>query len=570
MKNKKAIILIVAIFLIMSCAFTACKFGKSSEPVVVTDENGEAVTNEKGEFVTIVPETSIVTVTDGNGNVVTNENGEEVTSIYYKPQQVVIPVTNYKHEAITDENGEVRTTVIWFPANPTTTVVETVTVTDDKGNAVTREDGSTVTETTVISATNESFSKTLGGSGVDNAVSVVPAADGGTYTIINGTSKDGLFSPAADRKFTSVAVCKYNQTGDLLWSKVLHCKKGVSTNNIIGTKDGGVVLVGETKSNDFISVHGKEYDAFILKLDKNGDEEFRTGFGGTSNEAFYSVGEMPDGSLVVAGFAYSSDGDAEPLKIGNGDSRAIIAKYSKKGELKELRGFGGFGDYFTDLKVAPNGDIFAVASLSSATSKEKYGIKGQADAGIFKFKSDLTPVFERSFGGSRAEYFPSICITSDGGCVIAGASQSDDGDLEAVDNKGGKDGIIAKFTGSGKLAFVSSFVGANDDAFEGVTVTQQGYIVAVGTSSSGTRDFRTIGNKGGSDVFVARYDSNGVLQSAIGIGGSGDDAASSVCVTKSGQIVISGQTASTDGDFGGMTPASDGEKSVAFLRTVAF
>ncbi len=569
MNNKKSLFVIVALFLAISCLFASCKL-KNTEPVVVTDANGEAITDEHGEYVTIVPETSIVTVTDGNGNVVTDENGEAETSIYYKPQQIIIPVTNANHEALTDENGEVRTTVIWFPTNPTTTVVDTVTVTDNKGNAVTDDQGSVVTDTTVITATNQSFSNTMGGTGSDNALSVVPASDGGVFAAITGTSRDGMFQSVPDAELIATAICKYDGEGKLLWTTAIGGDMGVNANKIAPTKDGGVVIVGETKSANFVSINGDEYDAFVVKLDKNGKEVFKKSWGGTQNESFYGVGELPDGSLVVAGFAYSQDGDVKSLNIPFGESRAVVVKMDSKGKVLKTAAFGGFGDYFTDLAVSQSGDIYLVASLSSSKANSEYGIKGYADAGIFRLKDDLSVKFARSFGGSRAEYFPSIAITNDGGCVIAGASQSSDGDLKDVGNKGGKDAVVAKFTGSGATSFVTSFVGAHDDSFAGVTVTAQGYIICAGTSESGTRDFRTIGNKGGSDAFVARFNANGVLQSAMGFGGENNDASSAICYTPAGQIVITGTTNSTDGDFSNMKPASDGENNVAFIRTVSF
>ena len=118
--------------------------------------------------------------------------------------------------------------------------------------------------------------------------------------------------------------------------------------------------------------------------------------------------------------------------------------------------------------------------------------------------------------------------------------------------------------------FVSSFVGAKDDSFSGVAVTAQGYIIAAGTSESGTRDFRTIGNKGGKDAFVVRFNANGSLQSAMGLGGSGNDSSSAICFTSGGQTIITGTTSSFDGDFSNMKPASDGKNNIAFIRTVTF
>lgn len=141
MKSKKMLFAVVAIFIMITVLFAACKKKNIEGAAYVTDENGVQLTDVNGEPITIIPETSVVTITDGNGNVVTNANGEPETSVYYKPQQVAVPVTNANHEAVTGENGEILTTLIWFPSNPTTTAIETVTVTDSNGAPVTTSEG---------------------------------------------------------------------------------------------------------------------------------------------------------------------------------------------------------------------------------------------------------------------------------------------------------------------------------------------------------------------------------------------------------------------------------------------
>lgn len=573
MKNKKTAVAIIAIFLIITVFFAACKKKGADGAAYVTDENGVQLTDVNGEPITIIPETSIVTITDGNGNVVTNANGEAETSVYYKPQQVAVPVTNINHEAVTGSNGEVLTTLIWFPSNPTTTAVETVTVTDNSGNPVTKPDGSPVTETTIISAANESFSKTMGGtSGSDEAVAVVPASDGGAFAAVSGSSKDGMFSSVAATKDIAFSICKYGKDGSLVWSKPFGGASSVSVQDIAPSKDGGVIIVGQTRAADFISVHGSEYDAFLMKLDKDGNEVFRKSWGGSSNEDFYGVAEAADGSIYAAGFAYSQDGDVQSLSIPNGDSRAVIVKFNANGEVQKAVGVCGFGDYFADLAIAKNGDIFAVASMSAGSTQKTYEKKGSSDAGIFKFDKELNLQFGKVFGGSGRERFEAIAVTDDGGCIVVGASTSSDGDIGAagIKNKGDEDAVIAKFSGSGSVVFVKSFYGNKRETFKDVTVTSQGYIIAVGEAESATRDFATIGNQGGKDAFVTRFDSNGNLQSAIGYGGTGNDSALAVCTTANGQIIVAGSAASANGEFSNMNPASDGTKSVAFIKTVSF
>lgn len=574
MKSKKMLFAVVAIFIMITVLFAACKKKNIEGAAYVTDENGVQLTDVNGEPITIIPETSVVTITDGNGNVVTNANGEPETSVYYKPQQVAVPVTNANHEAVTGENGEILTTLIWFPSNPTTTAIETVTVTDSNGAPVTTPEGNPVTETTIISSANKSFSKTMGGTtGSDEAIAVVPASDGGIFAAVSGSSKDGLFASASSTKDMAFAICKYDAEGTLIWSKAFGASSSVSAQDICASNDGGVIIVGQTRAKDFVSIQGSEYDAFIMKLDKDGNEIFRKPWGGTSNENFFSVDQAQDGSIYAAGFAYSQDGDAAPLSVPFGDSRAVIVKFDADGNVLKTVGVGGFGDYFTDIAVAKNGDVFAVASLNAGSTQTAYEKKGGADAGIFKFNSDLAIQFGKSFGGSGRERFEEIVVTDDGGCVIVGASTSSDGDLGAagIKNKGGEDAVIAKFSGSGSILFVKSFYGNKNESFKSVAITPQGYIVAAGEAESAVRDFKTIGNKGGKDAFVVCYDSNGNLQNTgKGFGGTGNDSALAVCVMPNGQIIIAGKSTSTDEDLKDKIPASDGTNSIAFITTVLF
>lgn len=574
MKNKKIIIAIVAVFIAIMLTFAACKKDEQNGQTnpYVTDENGETITDINGEPITIIPESEIITVTDENGNAVTNAQGEVETSIYYKPQQVVVPVTDSNHQAVTGPNGEVLTTMIWFPSTPTTTVVGTVNVTDSNGNAVTDSNGNNVTATTIISSANDNFSKTMGGSGSDEAIAVTPAADGGVYSVISGTSKDGDFASIASTGGIGVAINKYDKEGKIVWNKAFGGENGVIPQDAVGTKDGGIVVVGYTKSNDFVTIHGDEYDAFIMKLDKDGNVAFKNSWGGSSNEDFYSVAEAPDGTLYAAGFAYSHDGDTQSLAIPENDSRAIVVKYSSSGSVVTAAGFLGFGDYFTDIAVAKNGDVFAVASMNPSSTQTQFAKKGNSDAVVYKFDNNLGVKFGKSFGGSQRDRFEAITPTADGGCIIAGASTSSDGDYASagIKNKGGEDAVIVKFSGSGSIVFITSFYGNKDEAFKGVTVTPQGYIIATGEAQSATRDFATIGNKGGKDAFVVRFDSNGTFQSAIGIGGNNDDIAKDVCILNSGVVVIAGSTKSSDNSFASMTPKSDGTNSVGFIKTVLF
>jgi hypothetical protein len=58
-------------------------------------------------------------------------------------------------------------------------------------------------------------------------------------------------------------------------------------------------------------------------------------------------------------------------------------------------------------------------------------------------------LWNKSYGGSKNEYAYSMVATPDGGYIIAGNSESSDGDLTG--NHGTTDGWVIKISGSGTL-----------------------------------------------------------------------------------------------------------------------
>ncbi|MCR4593604.1 MAG: SBBP repeat-containing protein [Clostridiales bacterium] len=567
MKSKKAIIITAVIFVLVAVVFAACS-KKGTEPIVVTDANGVPITDVDGEIITVIPETEIYPVTDENGETKVDKNGNVETKVYYIPQDVQIPLTNAAGEALRDENGNVLTTVIIVPNETTTGIVINVPVTNEKGETQTDSSGSLVTETTIpyIPPNDDnssiSISTGFGGSGVDEFVAVVPTSDGGFIAALRTTSKDGTLASLWDTKLNAGAIVKFTKTGHQEWFRSFGGNGSVNINDICVDKDGNIYIVGETKSKDFTSLHGSEYDGFLMKYDADGNRAFLKGYGGTSNESFFGVDVDSDGSVYCVGFAYSADGDPESMNIPAGQSRAIIVRYDSKGNIQDQKGYGGFGDYFNAIDISSSNDIYVCGSFSSGTTIKPLG---KADAGVFKFKKDLTYTFATRFGGTNSEYFPVILATSDGGCVIAGDSQSDDGDLKTVGNKGIRDAVIAKFNSKGANVWVNTFKGNKDERFTGVVENDSGQLFATGYSESATRDFRTMGNYGGYDSFVARYDASGQLMSSQGFGGSGNDMFKASCILKSGQIVGVGSTCSVDGYMASITPKSDGVNSTAMV-----
>ncbi len=550
MKNKKAIITTAVIFSVIILTFVACKKNNIT-PIVVTDVNGVPVTDEHGEVITVIPETQVVILTDANGETVTNEDGEVQTTIEYVSQTAAIPVT--------DDNGNLVTTP---DGTPETTYVPVPMPDDNKNNP---SDSSSSSGTSSLPNGVTSL-KALGGTGDDNLVKVAPANDGGFVVVSKSTSKDGDFSAASSYLSSFAAISKYTSAGTLAWTKTIGGKSATEINDIEIDANGNIYVCGSTKESAVVSVQGYEFDGFIQKYTADGKLVFSTGWGGTSNDLFNGITLDSKGNIYVVGSTYSQDGDAANLGVDKTISKAIIAKFDSNGKFVAVKGYASTGDYFTDVSINSKDEIYACGVFSSKKDTSLFKNKGYTDIGVFKFNSNLSYVWAKSFGGSKTDNAQNICATDDG-CIIAGFTASDDGNLDSVGNKGGFDALIVKWTSDGAVSWFDTFTGNKDDKFVGVTVAKDGTVYATGYSQSATRDFGLVGNQGDDDGFVVKYSSSGSLISAKGFGGTKSDCLNGICILNNNEIVCVGYSLSSDKSFQSLGKKSDGSKKMGVVIT---
>ncbi len=558
--NKKIIIIAVVMCVAVMCALAACKKkpGNKLEPVVVTDKNGVAYTDENGEVMTIIPDGEIVEVTNAKGEKVYDENGEVKTSIKYDSQLVGVPLTDKDGNAYTDENGKWLTTEIWVPETTKgeSSQIITMPLTDSEGATVTDADGGVITYTAIStvspvdpSPNSSDYNSTFGGTGNDSFVDVAAVSDGGFVALMTSTSKDGSLS-GIDTKYgeQNSVIVKYDQDGKIQWKKFLGGNDGVSLVAIATDSQGNIAAAGYTKSTDLGEKNYGNYDAVLYLLKSTGEVKWTAMIGGSQTEAFNGVALNSDGSVVVSGFSYSRDGTAKEFNIPKKESAAVIAKYSSAGKLEFAKKIGSTADALYGIGVDSKGNIYSVGSFSSDTSNSIFKPFGKADGAIVKFDSNGNELWHYQLGGTRIDRFASLQVSSDDGVIVVGRSESKDEGMAKIKNYGGYDAVIAKINANGKLAWIDSFKGYYDDSFYDICAGNGGYYV-VGSSNSTNRDFITIGNRGGLDGLVVKYSEGGEVQSVEGFGGTYDDVFNAVCVLSNGRVIAVGSTLSSDGDL---------------------
>ena len=574
--SKKAIIALVILCVIAVTVFAACKRGKVGDlgPIVVTDANGVAYTDENGDAITIMPEGEVVEVTNAKGEKVLDENGEVKTSIKYESQLVGVPVTDKDGNAYTDSNGNWITTKIWVPATTgnTSSTIITMPLTDSQGVTVTDGNGGVVTYTalsTVPSAdpspNSSDYNSTFGGTGNDSFVDVVSTSDGGFLALMTSNSRDGSLN-GINSKYAgqSSVIVKYDQGGKIEWKKFFGGNDGVSLMSLAVDSSGNIAAAGYSKSTDLDVKNEGNYDAILYLLKPTGDVIWMQGIGGTQSEAFNGIAFAPDGTIVVTGFSYSHDGSAKKFGVPKKESSAVVAKYSADGKLVFAKSIGSTSDSLYGVQVDKSGNIYAVGTVSSNTSNSLFESFGQADGAIVKLDSSGKLLWKYHLGGSKIDRFTSLALSSEGGVIAVGRSESSDNAMKKLKNYGGYDAVIVKLSDSGSLVWEKSFKGSYNDSFNDIVAANGGYYV-VGSSNSYNRDFITIGNRGALDGIVVKYSEAGEVQTVEGFGGSGDDDFTAVCVLDNGKVIAVGSTLSSDGDLVGNSAVPSGDKTVGMV-----
>ncbi len=145
-------------------------------------------------------------------------------------------------------------------------------------------------------------------------------------------------------------------------------------------------------------------------------------------------------------------------------------------------------------------------------------------------------------GSVNLDYGNSIATDTSGNYYITGhfAGTATFGDQSRT-SAGGRDIFVTKYNSSGVVQWVRAAGGTGEDNGYGIATDASGNVYVTG-SFSGTAAF---GNQsrtavGGSDIFLAKYNSSGALQWVRAEGGTGEDIGVNVVADASGVLYTTG------------------------------
>lgn len=204
-----------------------------------------------------------------------------------------------------------------------------------------------------------------------------------------------------------ILVFKFSESGSIQRAQRITGSGSDQAQAIVGTSDGGSVVVGNTNSFGVGLL-----DGFIMKVSSSGNVLWKRTFGTSGNEHFVRIVQTRDRGFIVLG-----DADHDPNL-----NDVVVVKFNSGGNPVWRKVFSAAGfDHASDLAfTSDNGAIVAVASDFSD------GVRSV----VLKLRSNGSVEWSRSYGSSGNHVGLSVFQAPGGGyyfteAFAASGSRSD-------------------------------------------------------------------------------------------------------------------------------------------------
>lgn len=429
----------------------------------------------------------------------------------------------------------------------------------------------------------------IGGTDFDNAFEIATDANFNAYIIGATSSLDFHGETRSARDSTGVYAAKINADGTaFVYITLLEGSDDDEGFGIAVDSSNNAYLAGTasrffpTTSGAYDTVHGtlNDGDAFIAKLNANGNISYASYLGGSAEERGFDVAVDSSGKAYLVGETASSTafpkknefqgcGVFAPLTTNSVD--AFLTVFNASGSditYSTCIGVGGvvsegYEDSAFSVAVDASNNAYVTGNTGGrGTFPTKNAAQpnegGGKDAWVTKFNpaasGDASVVYSTYLGGSGTEFANSIAVTPNGVASVTGVTGSSNFPLQnAFDTTNQiNEAFVVQYNAAGSRLNSTFLGGADQDEGLAVAVGNGGTVYVTGSTLSNNFPTATpfqATRRGVRDAFVAKIrfgaNSNPGVSSASFLGGNGDDNGNGIAV-RGNFIFVSGETKSSN------------------------
>jgi len=351
------------------------------------------------------------------------------------------------------------------------------------------------------------FINTYGGSEMDIGTQALPLQDGGYLVTGRTASSDGDFSEKNNNNH-DIFVLKTDDTGDIQW---VNTYGGRESDLAIAAAEtsNGYIIGGRFQSNSgiFTGLLIGTSNLFLMKLDTDGNQQWLETFGGSEIDSFGSMDKTPDGGFIISGHTSSNDGIFSGLNPG--DRSAFLIKTNSSGAIEWVEIYGGTDDdRGNSVAVAPEGGYILGGQTSSNDGDfDGLSVSDGMDAYMLKVDVNGDKEWITIIGGSENEEGRDVTAGEDGSYLLTGMTPSGDGDFSEFDVEE-NDLFVVKLNSDGSKEWLTTLSGSERDAGNSISPSPNGGYVLTGAIESDDGDF-SAATTGGINIPLIKLDSNG-------------------------------------------------------------
>lgn len=392
----------------------------------------------------------------------------------------------------------------------------------------------------------------IGGLGIDSPRDVL--ASGDDIFVVGQFEGDCTFGPLGVRKAvggTDAFLARLDKDGVPTWAQTFGGPRDDVARGI-AVRGDTVVIVGnfldEMKLGEFAHKTAGSDDLFVAAFDRKGVPQWLWTAGGPNSDGANAVAATPDGGWIVGGSFRDTAKIGDALLTSKGGSDAILIKLAATGDVEWVKQFGGFyDDTIIHLAVDAQGSIYVQGQFRDTSDWGGKPLKAAGgsdfDVVLAKYDANGEHVWSQRFGNAFNDVAGGVTVDPAGFVTMAGSFDKEIsfGPGDTHQSLGESDIFIARFTTDGKLVWANTYGAEREDIGFDIASDAAGNTVTTGWFQ-GSVDFGTgaLASKGNKDVFVVKLDPAGKVVWAQSWGDHDHDQGRAIATDDKGAIYVTG------------------------------
>jgi len=373
-----------------------------------------------------------------------------------------------------------------------------------------------------------------------------------------------------------VFIGKYNSGGVLQWARAITYGGAPSIGNyarsVITDKNDNIYVVYDNNQGNYMRMR---------KYDRDGNLLLTATLLSVPTNSFHYIGDIKVDQYENLYICGSFKGD---LRLNSGTNSILnsvqevgyIMKFDASYNLIWAKQLGN--NYYSrsyELSVLKDGDIYVAGIFDTELDLGNSTLTSTSNSDMFlgKFSgSDGTCIWSESFADNSTTTFSEVSITMDKKehILLTGGFQ---GTINMEGNKlssfpGSTDIFVLKILSTGKLIWMKMCGGASGDtAYDIESDSEENVYITGSYTSPAYFSPEVINSRGGSDIFLTKFNKDGTLVDIVTAGGSNNDRGADLVMDKDENLYITGYFQG-EGEFSPYLASPPGNYLDAFLGKI--